>query len=202
MSAPRPEIDLPPALSFYRDRTTALLRRYERVSVEVGRLPSWFGREYFRARVTSYRPSSFEDVVVFVHDIERSLDRLDPRLRLLLDRIAIQDYSELELAAEVHMTERRIRDLYHDALDCLSQDFLDRGILHPRDARAPRSGSHITLRVSRAVEEAGETGPELDFSSVSSEAGDSSGGAAAEAELPAELVNPTKFIDSSQASQP
>lgn len=201
MSAPLPYVDLPPALSFYRDRTTALLRRYERLSVEVGRLPSLFGREYFRARVTSYRPASFEDVVVFVHDIERSLGRLDPRFRLMLDRMAIQDYSELEVARELHMTERRIRDLYHDALDCLSQDFLDRGILHPRDARAPRTRSHITLRASRAVEEAGaDTAPE----SISrcGEPEDRNAAVPAKLEMAPELVNPTKFIVSSQASQP
>lgn len=199
MSAQPPHIDLPPAMAFYRDRTSALLRRYERLSVEVGRLPSLFGREYFRARITSYRPTSFEDVVVFVHDIERALSRMDPRSRFMLDRIAIQDYSALEVAAELRMTERRVRDLYHDALDCLSQDFLDHGILHPCDARAPRCGSHITLRVSRAVEEAADGGGEFDDSFEPEE---SIGAAAAEPGMPPQLVNPSKFIDSSQPAQP
>lgn len=190
MSAPRPEIDLPPALSFYRDRTTALLRRYECLSVEVGRLPSLFGREYFRARITSYRPASFEDVVIFVHDIERSLRRLDPRFQFMLERIALQDYSEFEVAAELRMTERRVRDLYHDSLDSLSQDFLDRGILRPRDARAPRSRSPITLRVSRAVEEAADAEAWANCEDT------------ADWDAPAELVNPENFIDSPQPSQP
>jgi hypothetical protein len=45
-------------LWLYRDRTVGLLRRYMRLSVEVGRLPSLLGREFFRTRVTSYRVST------------------------------------------------------------------------------------------------------------------------------------------------
>src|SRR6266536_2832548 len=61
----------------YRERTIALLRRYLRISIEVGRLPSLLGRELFRSKVTSYRMSSFEDAVIFVHDVERALSQLD-----------------------------------------------------------------------------------------------------------------------------
>ena len=46
-------IKFPPEseLWIYRDRTTAMLRRYFRLSVELGRLPSLLGREFFsRAR--------------------------------------------------------------------------------------------------------------------------------------------------------
>jgi len=39
-----------PDLWLYRDRTSALLRRYLRLAVEVGRLPTLLGREFFRAR--------------------------------------------------------------------------------------------------------------------------------------------------------
>lgn len=38
----------------YRGRTVAMLRRYMRYSIETGRLPSLLGREFFRAKVTSY----------------------------------------------------------------------------------------------------------------------------------------------------
>ena len=66
-----------PKFWLYRERTIALLRRYLRISIEVGRLPSLLGRELFRSKVTSYRMSSFEDAVIFVHDVERALDQLD-----------------------------------------------------------------------------------------------------------------------------
>jgi hypothetical protein len=46
-----------PDLCFYRKRTEALLRRYFRMSVEVGKLPSILGQEFFRSKVTSYRAS-------------------------------------------------------------------------------------------------------------------------------------------------
>jgi len=74
-----------PDLWLYRDRTTAILLRYLRLSVETGRLPSVLGREFFRTHVTSHNLSSFEDVVIFVHDIERCISRLEP-LSARLDR--------------------------------------------------------------------------------------------------------------------
>ena len=67
-----------PDLWMYRGRTLALLKRYMRLSIEVGRLPSVLGREFFRTRVTSYNVSTFEDTVIFVHDTERTIARLDP----------------------------------------------------------------------------------------------------------------------------
>ena len=47
------------------------------MSVEVGRLPSILGSEFFRTHVTSYSVSSFEDAVIFVHDVERCVAKLD-----------------------------------------------------------------------------------------------------------------------------
>src|SRR6202142_4796349 len=67
----------------YRRRTIALLRRYARASVEVGRLPSLLGREFFRTRVTSYTMRNFEDVVIFVTDMEQAIDQLGPLERRL-----------------------------------------------------------------------------------------------------------------------
>jgi hypothetical protein len=61
----------------YRGRVVAMLRRYMRYSIETGRLPSLLRREFFRAKVTSYTVVTFEDRVIFVHDMERCLDRLD-----------------------------------------------------------------------------------------------------------------------------
>ena len=66
-----------PDLWMYRGRTIGLLRRYLILSIETGRLPSLLGREFFRTRVSSYNAATFEDVVIFVHDVERSLERLD-----------------------------------------------------------------------------------------------------------------------------
>src|ERR1700757_921061 len=79
-----------PDLCFYRKRSEALLRRYFRMAVEVGKLPSILGQEFFRSKVTSYRASSFEDVVIFVHDVERSLSKLDRMSQDLIARVILQ----------------------------------------------------------------------------------------------------------------
>src|SRR5207244_12868303 len=90
----------------YRDRTRALLRRYFYTSIEVGRLPSILGREFFRAKVTSYRMSSFEDAVIFVHDVDRTLERLVFFHQQVIATIIFQEYTH-EQAAEVLQCGRR-----------------------------------------------------------------------------------------------
>ncbi len=59
-SAPT-RVFLPPDsdLFLYRSHAQAILRRYYRVSHEIGRLPSLLGGQVFRARVTSYRLHTF-----------------------------------------------------------------------------------------------------------------------------------------------
>jgi hypothetical protein len=63
-----------PDLWLYRDRTVAILKRYSRLSIEAGRLPSLLGREFFRGHVSHYQVTTFEDVVIFVHDVETCLE--------------------------------------------------------------------------------------------------------------------------------
>jgi hypothetical protein len=82
-----------PDLWLYRERTLALFRRYHRFSVEVGRLPSLLCREFFRTRVTSYRAGTFDDAVIFVHDVARGLAKLDSFDHKLIARIVLQDYT-------------------------------------------------------------------------------------------------------------
>jgi len=77
-------------LWIYRDRTVAMLHRYERMALQVGRLPSLLGREFFRTQVTSYSAHTFEDSVIFVHDIERCLDMLNPREKEVIAIVVLQ----------------------------------------------------------------------------------------------------------------
>jgi hypothetical protein len=74
-------------MAFYRKYTEGMLRRYLRMSMEAGKVPSLLGKEMFRGKVTSYRVESFEDSVIFVHDVERCLVRLDVRQQTLISRI-------------------------------------------------------------------------------------------------------------------
>jgi hypothetical protein len=130
------QAELPPSVLFgetdlwpYRRRTVALLRRYARASVEVGRLPSLLGREFFRTRVTSYRMGSFEDVVIFVTDMERAIEKLGGIEQELLAMNVIEEYDILEVARLLDCTPRNVRRLLQGALDELSRILLAGGLL-------------------------------------------------------------------------
>src|SRR3989442_5846323 len=90
-------------LWLYRDRTTGLLRRYRRISIEVGRLPSLLGRELFWTRVSSYHVTSFEEAGLFLRDVEYRLQQLHEFDRKLLTRIIFQEYT--------HTKQRRCWDV-------------------------------------------------------------------------------------------
>ncbi len=128
-----PPID--PELWLYRERTVGLLKRYFRISIEVGRLPSLLGRELFRSRVTAYRMSSFEDAVIFVHDVEKSLEHLDAFERELIAKIVLQEYSHEETARIMGCWRRTVGRRFPETLDRLSEIFLQGGLL----ARMPTS---------------------------------------------------------------
>ena len=123
-----------PEMAFYRKYTEAMLRRYVKLSMEAGRAPSLLGREMFRGRVTSYRVHSFEDVVIFVHDVERCLTKLEEGQQDLIRRIALQEYTQNETAAMLGVPLRSVHRRYADALDELTEIFLERKLLEPRTA--------------------------------------------------------------------
>jgi hypothetical protein len=114
------EIELAP----YRRRTIALLRRYARASVEVGRLPSLLGREFFRTRVTSYTMRNFEDIVIFVADMEKAIEKLSIMEKKLLGMNILEEYSIDEIARLLDCHIKTIRRLLPGALDQLSQVLL------------------------------------------------------------------------------
>jgi ECF sigma factor len=111
-------------------------------SVEVGRLPSVLGREFFRTRVTSYHVSTFEDTVIFVHDVEQTLGRLDPFSQKLIAKIVLQEYTQDEAAALLGCWRRTVGRRYSEALDRLSEMFLEGGLQRPLQepkAKAPET---------------------------------------------------------------
>jgi hypothetical protein len=119
-----------PDLWLYRERTIALLKRYLRFSIEVGRLPSILGRELFRSKVTSYRMSSFEDAVIFVYDVERALDRLDEFAKHMIAAIIFQEYTQREAAKVLRCGRRTICREFPVAVDSISEIFLQGGLLN------------------------------------------------------------------------
>jgi hypothetical protein len=106
-----------------------MLRRYLRLSVEVGRLPSILGREFFRTEVTSYSVSTFEDVVIFVHDVERTLDRLYGFDKRLISLHIFQEYTRRETGVLMGCTMRTVHRRFFEAVDHVSEMFLAGGLL-------------------------------------------------------------------------
>src|SRR5438552_8360352 len=144
---------LDPELSLYRDYTVAMLRRYFRMSIELGRLPSILGREFFRAKVTSYRMHSFEDVVIFVHDVDRCVSRLDPFSQQLIARVILQEHTHEEAAVVMRCSRKTISRLMPEALDKLSEIFLATGILRRLgDAAAKQAVSDAEKAANAAAE--------------------------------------------------
>ncbi|MGH9499276.1 MAG: hypothetical protein ACRD3L_09050 [Terriglobales bacterium] len=118
-----------PDLWLYRDRSIAILRRYLRLEVEAGRLPALLGREFFRTRVTSYHTQTFEDTVIFVHDVERCLGLLNRTDLELIAMIVMQEHPHYEAAQKLRCTRRTIVRSYGEVLDKISEIFLKRDIL-------------------------------------------------------------------------
>ena len=123
-----------PELAFYRKYTEAMLRRYMRLSMEAGRAPSLLGREMFRGNVTNYSVQGFDDVVIFVHDVEKCLAKLDEGQQYLIRRIALQEYTQGETAGMMGVGLRTIVRRYAEALDLLTKIFLERNLLEPLKA--------------------------------------------------------------------
>ena len=116
-------------LWLYHGRTIALLRKYFQMAIDIGRLPSLLGREFFRTRITSYKRASFEDCVLFVHDVERCFEALDKSSQFLIARIVLQSYTQAETARLLGCSTRTIIRQFGEAIDHLTSLFLDRGIL-------------------------------------------------------------------------
>jgi len=123
------ESECDPQLRVYRGRTITMLRRYMRYSIETGRLPSLLGREFFRAKVTSYTVVTFEDRVIFVHDMETCLERLDEFSRQIIARHILQEHDQVATGRLLHCTERTVRTYIPVALDLMSEILLEAGLL-------------------------------------------------------------------------
>jgi hypothetical protein len=123
----------------YRNRTVAMLRRYMKYSIETGRLPSLLGKEFFRAKVTSYSVGTFEDRVIFVHDMEICLDRLDEFSRQIIARHFLQEYDQAETGRLLQCTERTVRTYIPIVLDMLSEILIEVGLMDRLESDSPKS---------------------------------------------------------------
>lgn len=124
--------------AFYRRHTVGLLRRYLRVSMEVGRTPCVLGTLVFRGRVSSYRMQSFEDRVIFIFDVEKCLKQLDRVSQEVVAAIILEDYTSLETASLIGESVRSVARIYAAALDRLTRLFLEYQLLDPNPEKLSR----------------------------------------------------------------
>jgi len=83
-------------------------------------------RRCFTEKVTSYRVESFEDVVIFLHDVEKCLERLDAEQQHLISRIALQQYSLGETAELMGLKPRTVVRRYGQAVRLPDEGFSKR----------------------------------------------------------------------------
>jgi hypothetical protein len=148
--------DLRDQRRIYRSRTVTMLRRYMRYSIETGRLPSLVGREFFRSKVTSYRVTTFEDRVIFVHDMETCLRKLDDFSREVLARVVLQEYGHEEAARLLGCARMTVHRRLVEALDELGGILLDVGLLTrlcSEDKEPCQAGKEAELLLNDCEEE-------------------------------------------------
>jgi len=115
--------------SVERVRTMALLHRFFRTALLVGRMPSLLGREIFRSHVRTTPAHAFEDSVVFVCDVERCLRALAPFDQRLVAFCVLEDRSEWEAARQMHRSQSEVSRRLGETLDLLHETFCRLGLL-------------------------------------------------------------------------
>lgn len=113
----------------FHKRTEAMLRRYFQMSLDIGKLPSVLGGLRFRAKVSSYKLTNFEDVVIYVHDMEKCLERLERRTLELIAAMTLMDYTDEETARLMGISDRQVRRDYQDAIDGLTLILIEAGMM-------------------------------------------------------------------------
>jgi hypothetical protein len=130
----KPAIKAPAAvplvsLGFYRKHTESMLRRYLYASMQVGRAPNILGDPIARGWCSSRPIRTFEDAVIFVLDVEKCLNQLGSLDRMMLSRIVLQEYTQVEAASLLGMGVRTISYKFPQALDRLTEKLLESGLL-------------------------------------------------------------------------
>lgn len=116
--------------TYERARTMALLYRFFRTALQLGRMPSLLGREVFRTRMHSLPARAFEDSVLFVCDVERCLRALEPMDQRLVAFCILEDHSEWEASRCFHRSQSDISRRLGQTLDLLHETFCRIGLLN------------------------------------------------------------------------
>ena len=119
------QADIESGTAFYRKYTEQFLRRYMKTSMQIGRSPSVLGNLVFRGKASHTSIRNFEDAIIFVHDVESCLKRLDHADRNLIARIALEEYTQAEVALMLGASVRTIMRRYAETLDRMTEILLE-----------------------------------------------------------------------------
>jgi hypothetical protein len=95
----------------------------------------------------------FDDVVIFVHDVEQCIRQLSPEQQRLLIRIGVQEYTVAETAEMLQLSLRSTERRYTDAVDELTAVFLKRRLLERIPTDPCQEGGGSARLVSHSAEE-------------------------------------------------
>jgi hypothetical protein len=123
------QVDDSGGLAFYRKYTEQFLRRYMWTSLQMGRSPSVLGNLVFRGKASHTGLRNFEDAVIFVHDVDTCLKKLDREGCYLIARIALEEYTQGEVAAMQGTSVRTVMRRYAETLDRLTEILLEVDLL-------------------------------------------------------------------------
>ena len=115
--------------AFYRKHTERMLRRYLYASMQVGRSPELLGENVGKGWVSSRKITTFEDALIFVLDIERCINRLNPLDRKIISRVLLQEYSHAETAAILGLSARTVYARLPQAIDRLTEALVTADLL-------------------------------------------------------------------------
>jgi hypothetical protein len=82
---------------------------------------------------------TFEDRVIFVHDMEKCLDRLDEFSRQLIARHILQEHDRWATAKLLHCNEKTVRRYTPVILDLLSEILIEVGLMERLDSASATS---------------------------------------------------------------
>lgn len=114
---------------FFRSQTMAIVRHFYEIASQIGRLPSILGREFFRAKISHHAIPSFEEQVVFVHDVEQALGQLGEEDAEVLALVGLFHCTLDDAAAILGRSRRLVVVQYSDSIDKLAEIFLEAGLL-------------------------------------------------------------------------
>jgi AraC-like DNA-binding protein len=151
---------------FFRGQTLAIIRHFFEIASQIGRLPSILGREFFRARVSHRGIPSFEDQVVFVHDVERALARLQEGEAEVVALVGLLQYSLDDVATMLGRSRSGVARRFANSIDRLAEMFLESGLL-----RENRPDRHVRrFAVEEAPAEGAALPPKKPVASVAADA--------------------------------